>query len=118
VLAELRGQGTRILTGVRCHRITPDGVRITDADGAEQLVPADTVVIAVGQLSDAGVPALAREAGIWHRIVGGARDATELDAVRAFAEGFAAAAEIDSADTDTDTAEPPMALSAEGQGHD
>jgi 2,4-dienoyl-CoA reductase (NADPH2) len=94
VLAELRGQGVRTLTGVRCHRITADGVHLTSA-GGEEIVPADTVVVAVGQLADGAVPALARQAGVWHRVVGGARDATELDAVRAFAEGFAAAAEID-----------------------
>jgi 2,4-dienoyl-CoA reductase (NADPH2) len=98
VLAELRGQGVRTLTGVRCHRITAEGVHLTSAAGGEEIVPADIVVIAVGQLADGGVPALARQAGVWHRVVGGARDATELDAVRAFAEGFAAAAEIDQRD--------------------
>jgi len=97
VLAELHRQGTRVLTGVRCHEITVDGVRITDADGRQRLVPADTVLVATGQLADTGVPVLARQAGVWHRVVGGARDATGLDAVRAFAEGFAAAVEIDSA---------------------
>lgn len=99
VLAELRAQGVRVLTGVRCRRITADGVLVTDAEGADRLVPADTVVIAVGQLAEDGVAALARRAGIWHRVVGGARSATELDAVRAFAQGFAAAAEIDEGDT-------------------
>ncbi len=98
LLAELHRQGTRVLTGVRCREITGAGVQITDADGRARLVPADTVVIAVGQLADAGVPALARRSGVWHRVVGGARDATGLDAVRAFAEGFAAAAELDTPD--------------------
>ncbi|MEO6502933.1 MAG: FAD-dependent oxidoreductase [Jatrophihabitantaceae bacterium] len=99
VLGELRTQGVNILTGVRCRQITADGVRITDADGADRLAPADTVVIAVGQLAEDSIMALVRQAGIWHRVVGGAREATELDAVRAFAEGFAAAAEIDERDT-------------------
>lgn len=99
VLAELRAQGVRVVTGVRCRRITADGVHVTDADGADRLVPADTVVIAVGQLADDGVAALVRRAGTWHRVVGGAREATELDAVRAFAEGYAAAVEIDGGDT-------------------
>lgn len=109
VLAELHRQGTRVLTGVRCHRITAEGVRITDSDGRQRLIPADTVVIAVGQLADPLVPSLVRAAGVWHRVVGGARDATGLDAVRAFAEGFAAAADLDSAEgfaaADLDSAE-------------
>ena len=95
VLAELARQGTGVLTGVRCTAITADGVRIVDAEGVERLVPADVVVAAVGQLADRTVPELARRAGVWHRVVGGARDAAGLDAVRAFAEGFAAAAAID-----------------------
>jgi 2,4-dienoyl-CoA reductase (NADPH2) len=95
VLAELARQGTRVLTGVRCTAITADGVRIVDAEGADRLEPADVVVVAVGQLADRTVPELARRAGVWHRVVGGARDAAGLDAVRAFAEGFAAAAAID-----------------------
>ena len=94
VLAELRAQGTRILTGVQVRRITAEGVQITRADGAEEVVPADTVVVAVGQLAEDAVAGLARQAGVWHRVAGGARQAAELDAVRAFAEGFAAATEI------------------------
>ncbi len=95
VLDELRAQGVRMLTGVRCRQITAGGVHVTDADGVDRLAPADTVVIAVGQLAEHTVPELARRAGVWHRVVGGAREAGELDAVRAFAEGFAAAAELD-----------------------
>ncbi|HEY0166784.1 MAG TPA: FAD-dependent oxidoreductase [Jatrophihabitans sp.] len=98
VLGELRGQGVQVLTGVRCRRITAEGVHVTDAQGADLVVPADTVVVAVGQLAEAIVPALARRAGIWHRVVGGAREASQLDAVRAFAEGYAAAVEIDQQD--------------------
>jgi 2,4-dienoyl-CoA reductase (NADPH2) len=98
VLAELSRQGTELLTGVRCSAITTAGVQVTDGEGTERLIPADVVVVAVGQRADPAVPALARQAGVWHRVVGGARDATGLDAVRAFAEGFAAAAEIDDPD--------------------
>lgn len=98
VLGELRGQGVQVLTGVRCRRITADGVHVTDAEGADRLVPADTVVIAVGQLAEDTVSALVRRAEVWHRVVGGAREASELDAVRAFAQGYAAAVEIDQPD--------------------
>jgi 2,4-dienoyl-CoA reductase (NADPH2) len=93
VLGELRRSGVRIRSGVRYERIAADGVHILDADGAPGLVTADTVVIAAGQQPDDTIPALARQAGVWHRTVGGARDVTGLDAVRAFAEGLDAAAE-------------------------
>ncbi|SCG76962.1 oxidoreductase [Micromonospora coxensis] len=94
VLADLRRHGVRIVSGVRFRRITSDGVHIVDAAGADAVVPADTVVIAAGQTADGVVPALARQAGVWHRVVGGARDADGLDAVRAFAEGFAVTADV------------------------
>ncbi|BCJ75934.1 NADPH-dependent 2,4-dienoyl-CoA reductase [Catellatospora sp. IY07-71] len=94
VLADLRRHGVRIVSGVRFRHITPDGVHVTDAAGADAVFPADTVVIAAGQQADEVVPALARQAGVWHRVVGGARDADGLDAVRAFAEGFAVAADV------------------------
>ncbi|MFF4986961.1 FAD-dependent oxidoreductase [Streptosporangium saharense] len=95
VLAELREQGVRIVRGVTYRRITPEGVWVADQDGTQRLVEAETVVVAAGQVTDGTVPALAEAAGVWHRVVGGARDADGLDAVRAFAEGFAAAAEFD-----------------------
>ncbi|MEU1729610.1 FAD-dependent oxidoreductase [Streptosporangium sp. NPDC020145] len=95
VLAELREQGVRVLRETACLRITPAGVWIAGPDGAERLVEAETVVVAAGQVTDRAVPALAGDAGVWHRLAGGARDAEGLDAVRAFAEGFAAAAEFD-----------------------
>jgi 2,4-dienoyl-CoA reductase (NADPH2) len=94
VLAELRRQDVRILPGVTYQRIEPGGVRILDAGGAEELIPADTVVIAAGQQHDSAVPDLAARSGVWYRVVGGAREAAGLDAVRAFSEGLAAAREL------------------------
>jgi 2,4-dienoyl-CoA reductase (NADPH2) len=94
VLGELRRSGVQIRSGIRYQRITPEGVHILDADGEARLVAADTVVIAAGQEPDDTIPGLARQAGVWHRTVGGARDVTGLDAVRAFADGLAAATEL------------------------
>jgi 2,4-dienoyl-CoA reductase (NADPH2) len=95
VLAELRRHGVQIIPGVTYRGIEPDGVRILTAEAHEQFVPADTVVIAAGQEHDPTVPDLAARSGVWYRVVGGARDVTGLDAVRAFAEGLAAARELD-----------------------
>ncbi|WP_431894432.1 FAD-dependent oxidoreductase [Micromonospora haikouensis] len=91
VLAELRRQRVDVVPGVRDLRISPAGVHFADAEGQERVVPADTVVIAAGQVPDDGLVATVRAAGVWHHVVGGARDTAGLDAVRAFAEGTAAA---------------------------
>ncbi|QDY08322.1 FAD-binding protein [Micromonospora sp. HM134] len=91
VLAELRRRRVDVVPGVRDLRIDPDAVHLVDATGAERSVPADTVVVAAGQLPADGLVRTVRRAGVWHRVVGGARDTTGLDAVRAFAEGHDAA---------------------------
>ncbi|SCF03870.1 2,4-dienoyl-CoA reductase (NADPH2) [Micromonospora matsumotoense] len=91
VLAELRRRQVAVVSGVRDLRIDTDAVHLVDGTGAARSVPADTVVIAAGQLPADGLVRTVRRTGVWHRVVGGARDTTGLDAVRAFAEGHAAA---------------------------
>lgn len=91
VLAELRRRQVDVLPGVRDLAIEADGVRFVDPEGTARTVPADTVVLATGQLPDAALVETVRRAGVWHRVVGGARDTAGLDAVRAFDEGYAAA---------------------------
>ncbi|MFI7643127.1 FAD-dependent oxidoreductase [Nonomuraea sp. NPDC049400] len=94
VLGALRARGTVLRTQVRCERITPHEVWIARGDGTPERVPADTVVIAVGQVADASAAAAARRSHVWHRVVGGARDAAGMDAVQATAEGLRAAREF------------------------
>lgn len=91
VMSQLRGHGVGMVTGVHYREITRDGVVVADADGAERLIEADTVVFATGQESERTlVPAL-RAAGVPYETVGGARDASGLNAVRATAEALRAA---------------------------
>ncbi|WP_416981225.1 FAD-dependent oxidoreductase [Streptomyces sp. T028] len=91
VLAELRRNGARWLTGVQYRAVLPQGVLLRDADDVERLVPADTVVVAAGQSPvDALRPVLAA-AGVAHRSAGGAAGARDLNAVRAVEEGMRAA---------------------------
>lgn len=94
IMGALRERGVELRTGVRCERITSHGVEIIGPGGEPQLVPADTVVTAVGQVPDDAVATAVRRAGVWHRVIGGARSAVELDAVRAMAEGARAASEF------------------------
>jgi 2,4-dienoyl-CoA reductase (NADPH2) len=94
VMQELRERGVEMLTGIRYERIVPEGLRIVDAEGRARLIPAQTIVVAAGQLRNDALRASLVRHGIAHRIVGGARDAAELDAVRAFYEGMRAAYEL------------------------
>jgi 2,4-dienoyl-CoA reductase (NADPH2) len=90
VMGELRSAGVRMLTGVTCREITPDGVVVRDAEG-ERLVAADHVVLAVGQRPVTDLVTLLRDAGVRFAVAGGAAGTEGLNAVRATAEGLRAA---------------------------
>ncbi len=93
-LDALKRAGVETRTGLSYRRISPDGVEIETEDGERELVAAERVVVAAGQeRNDALVPLL-EEVGVPFRVVGGAEDAAELNAVRAFATGLRAAYEL------------------------
>jgi 2,4-dienoyl-CoA reductase (NADPH2) len=75
---ELARHGVRMLKGVAYRRIDDAGVHIS-AGEAQSVVAADTVVVCAGQISRRELPA--------GHVIGGAREAGELDAERAFLEG-------------------------------
>jgi 2,4-dienoyl-CoA reductase (NADPH2) len=127
VIAAIRESGVALRTETRCERITTSGVEVRPAggsgDGAAaggggspegdpvEIIPADTVVIAIGQETENSAVAAARAAGIPYWVIGGARDAATLDAVRAMAEGLHAAREFSAswsvpATTSTPRAQP------------
>jgi 2,4-dienoyl-CoA reductase (NADPH2) len=85
LLAALRRRGVLLRTGVRYDRITPAGVLLAGADGPE-LVPADTVVVAAGQLPADALRPMIAELAVPYRVVGGAAHGA-VDAVTAFAAG-------------------------------
>jgi 2,4-dienoyl-CoA reductase (NADPH2) len=87
VLQTLERTGVKTLTGVRYQRIEPGAVVIADSEGREQVVAAQTVVVAAGQEPNASLAAALEAAGQPHVTIGGAASATELDAERAFKEG-------------------------------
>jgi 2,4-dienoyl-CoA reductase (NADPH2) len=76
--AELARHGVRMLKGVEYRRIDDAGVHIA-VDGAQAVVDADTVVVCAGQVSQRALAA--------QHVIGGAREAGELDAERAMLEG-------------------------------
>jgi len=91
LLKLLQERGVSILTGVTYRGIEGEGVWIRDREGEERLIPARTVVIAAGQERNDPLSEALRRRGRLFRVIGGARDARELDAVRAFREGAAGA---------------------------
>ncbi|WP_020636702.1 FAD-dependent oxidoreductase [Amycolatopsis alba] len=94
LLDAVRRSGVELMPGVVCERTEAGGVRVRDANGEQRLVPADLVVFATGQEpEDTLVPVLAG-LGVPYRVVGGARAAGGLDAVRATEEGLQAAGEL------------------------
>jgi 2,4-dienoyl-CoA reductase (NADPH2) len=95
VLAELKRHGVQWLTGVRYQAVLPRGVLLTDADGVRRLLPADSVVVAAGQVPVDGLRPLLAAAGVPFRLVGGAADTRGLNAVRAVEQGLRAAYELD-----------------------
>jgi 2,4-dienoyl-CoA reductase (NADPH2) len=83
--AELAKNGVKSIKGVAYQRIDDAGVHIT-VDGKESVIPADTVVICAGQEPLRPVRA--------KHLIGGAKEAAELDAKRAMLEGAELAAAL------------------------
>jgi 2,4-dienoyl-CoA reductase (NADPH2) len=86
---ELAHHGVRMIKGVEYRKIDDAGVHIA-ADGKEAVIAADTVVVCAGQNSF--VP-FSRETRNTH-LIGGAKEAGELDAKRAMLEGAELAARL------------------------
>jgi 2,4-dienoyl-CoA reductase (NADPH2) len=82
---ELARAGVKMLMGVEYRHIDDAGLHIA-LDGKEELVPADTVILCAGQVPRR--PLAARH------VIGGAREAGELDAKRAMLEGAELAARL------------------------
>jgi 2,4-dienoyl-CoA reductase (NADPH2) len=83
--AELARNGVKMLKGVHYRRIDDEGLHIT-VDGRDMLVAADTVIVCAGQEPNRAL------AGT--HLIGGAKQAGELDAKRAMLEGAELAAAL------------------------
>ncbi|GAA2244215.1 NADPH-dependent 2,4-dienoyl-CoA reductase [Herbiconiux moechotypicola] len=90
-LGELRDAGVRFASDLAYERITPSGVEVLHADGRRELIAADTVIVCAGQVSHDPLSARLAELGVSHERVGGALDATRVDAVRATRQALDAA---------------------------
>jgi 2,4-dienoyl-CoA reductase (NADPH2) len=98
-IGRLRDAGVQMVGGVQEYlRIEPGVLWIRDEHGEERAIPADHVVICAGQeraidtdgdAPDRLEPGL-QAAGVPYAVVGGARDARSVDAVRATSEALEA----------------------------
>jgi 2,4-dienoyl-CoA reductase (NADPH2) len=93
-LDALKHAGVETRTGLSYRQITPDGIEIELEDGGVELIAADRVVIAAGQERRDELRPLLERLEVPHRVVGGALNPSELNAVRAFGDGLRAAYEL------------------------
>jgi 2,4-dienoyl-CoA reductase (NADPH2) len=90
-LEALARAGVETRTGLAYERITAEGIVVRPEGGEPELVAADRVVIAAGQERNDALRPLLEATGVPLRVVGGAENPTELNAVAAFAAGLRAA---------------------------
>lgn len=83
---ELARRGVAILAGVEYQSIDARGVHILH-EGTPKLIEADTVVICAGQESERALYDQLAARGVSAHLIGGAKLATEIDAMRAIKEG-------------------------------
>jgi 2,4-dienoyl-CoA reductase (NADPH2) len=79
--------GMETIAGVEYRRIDDAGLHVVVA-GTARCIRADTIVICAGQDPLAELAAALPAGGPAVHLIGGAREAAELDAVRAIAEGY------------------------------
>lgn len=79
--------GVETIGGAAYRRIDDAGLHIAVA-GEERCIPADTVIACAGQEPLADLARMLPADGPAVHLIGGAREAAELDAVRAFDEGY------------------------------
>lgn len=82
----LRKRGVEVLAGVTYERIDDAGLHII-SEGKQRVVAADTIVLCTGQEPVRDLYEALRERGVAATMIGGAKEAAELDALRAIDEG-------------------------------
>ncbi len=84
--AALNARGVQVIPGCTYHKVDDAGLHYS-VDGDIRLLEVDTVVICAGQDSEQDLARALRQAGTGIDVIGGARYASELDAMRAIDEG-------------------------------
>ncbi|WP_096202998.1 oxidoreductase [Bacillus sp. FJAT-45350] len=85
-LLELKQKGIQMIGNITYNQITTEGIHVT-IDDKEQLVQADTIITASGQLPNEQLYKKLKERHSHVHLIGGAKDASGLDAKRAIYDG-------------------------------
>jgi 2,4-dienoyl-CoA reductase (NADPH2) len=93
-LDALKRAGVETRTGLSYREITPEGIEIELEDGNVETIAAERVVIAAGQERRDELRPLLERLEVPHRVIGGAENPSELNAVRAFGDGLRAAYDL------------------------
>jgi 2,4-dienoyl-CoA reductase (NADPH2) len=88
----LKLHGVAMRSGVQYQLISPEGLELSDAKGGREVLPFDTLVLCAGQTPFNPLQAALQERGKSAHVIGGARDASGLDAKRAIREAAELAA--------------------------
>ena len=85
----LKMKGVKMIGGVNYEEITDEGLRISHGEARENpsVIPANTIVLCAGQLSERSLADDLISNGIEPHVIGGADVAAELDAKRAIDQG-------------------------------
>ena len=94
--AALQMKMVEMIGGVNYERITPQGLLVTYGEERKdgQLIECDTIVLCAGQVPLRELQSPLSAAGIAAHLIGGADEATELDAKRAIDQGTRLAARL------------------------
>ncbi len=84
---ELRDYNVQQIQGVTYLKIDQEGLHV-EVDGKAEILPADTIIVCAGQVSEDSLITPLEEAGLSVHVIGGAKLAGELDAKRAIQEGL------------------------------
>jgi 2,4-dienoyl-CoA reductase (NADPH2) len=85
---DLKRHGVKFLNGLQYDKITPTHVEITKLKGEKIDIPCDQVVICAGQIENNSLENSLKEKSLSYTVIGGARQAGELDAKRAIRDAF------------------------------
>ena len=85
----LKMKGVEMISGVTYHKISDKGLYISRENGEAmpELLDVDTIVLCVGQVSNSGLYDDLKSSGVDCYLIGGAKNAGELDAKRAIDQG-------------------------------
>ena len=82
-----------MINNVRYQKVDDEGLHIR-IDGTPRLLEVDNVIVCAGQVSERALEAPLTQNGARLHIIGGASEAAELDARRAFDQGVRLAANL------------------------